>query len=563
MTTVSSTSSSSTTVTTASSYASTDVTSVDWDGLIEELYNAKLAKADTYETKITTNEAKISAYEEAASLLTDLQDASDALRAATDSSGSDSDVFLTRTAYLTGVGGVTASDVVSVTADSGADTGTYSLTVQQLATAQKVASTSQTSSTTDLSLSGSFSIGIDGGTSVDIDVTEDMSLAELASAINEQTSTTGVKATVLKVSSTSYELVLSTSDTGETITVTDTDGVLQSLGVIDEDGAFADEIQASQQAIFTLDGVTVTRSSNTVDDLVDGLTFYLYSTTGDGESVSVEIEQDLSSVKDAVVAFVDAYNAYRDWALTQQETSTGGGASSDAVLFGDSTIRGINQQIASALSFSFDEASLSALGLSYDENNNLEYDEDTLNEVLLSDPELVQTFFSYTFESSSTDLGILYRGSNAPSSFTLDITVDEDGLVTGVTADGVSGLFTISSTGHGITGVEGTVYEGYTFVFTGDESQTVTVTQAAGVAEQIYNLVDVATNSDDGTLVTLVSNLTEKNDDYQDQIDRIEDRAASYKTNLTARYAKLQANISVAQSTLSYLEALLAAKSSD
>jgi len=562
MTTVSSSSTSSTTTTTADSYASTDVSSIDWDGLIEELYNAKLAKADTYTSKISTNEAKITAYEKAETLLSTLQDAADSLRAVTDSSASDTDVFLKRTAYLTGVGGATASSVMSVTADSGADTGTYSLTVQQLATAQKVASASQTSSSSELSLSGSFTIGIEGGTSVSIDVTDDMSLTDIAGAINDQSSTTGVKATVLKVSSSSYELVLSTSDTGETISVGDDDGVLQSLGVIDSDGAFSDEIQASQQAIFTFDGVTVTRSSNTIDDLVDGLSFYLYSTTGTGESVSVEVEQDLSSIKDAVSTFVDAYNAYREWALTQQETATGGGASSDAVLFGDSTIRSINQQLASALSFTFDDTSLSALGLSYDENNELVYDEDALDEVLLSDPDLVQQFFAYTFESSSTDLGILYRGSSAPSKFTLDITVGDDGNISDVTVDGVSGLFTISSTGHGITGVAGTAYEGYTFVFTGDSSQSVTITQASGVAEQMYSLIDAATNSDDGSLVTLVNSLTDKNDDYQDQIDSIEDRAADYKTHLTARYAKLQAKISVAQSTISYLEALLASQSS-
>ncbi|MBP0685650.1 flagellar filament capping protein FliD, partial [Mycobacterium tuberculosis] len=85
----------------------------------------------------------------------------------------------------------------------------------------------------------------------------------------------------------------------------------------------------------------------------------------------------------AIVAFVDAYNAYREWALTQQETATGGGASEDAVLFGDSTIRGINTDIAAALNFDIDETALATLGISFDENNYLEYDEDTLEDVLL------------------------------------------------------------------------------------------------------------------------------------------------------------------------------------
>ena len=546
--------------TTSTDYASTDVSSIDWDGLIEELYQAKLSKADTYETKITDNETKIAAYEEAAALLVTLQDAAEALRAATDSSGSDDDVFNERAAYLTAVGDVDTDSTLSVSAEAGADIGSYSITVQQIATAHKVASASNSSSSTDLSLSGSFTIGVEDGTSVTIDVTEDMSLSDLADAINDESSTSGVKATVLKVSDSSYQLILTSSETGKTITVGDDDGVLQSLGIVDDEGAFTDELQTARDAIFTVDGVSITRSTNDIDDVIDGVSFYLYAATGDGESITVEISQNLADIKTAVTTFVDAYNAYRDWALSQQQVASGGGASEDSVLFGDATIRSINQQIASALTFSLDEASLSAIGLSYDENNYLEYDEDTLDEVLLDDPDLIQQLFAYTFESSSKDVGILYRGTGAPETFELGITVDEDGALSSVTVDGESGLFTVS--GNRIKGVEGTAYEGFTLVFTGSTAQTVTITQASGIAEQIYNLVDNATNSDDGTMTTIVTNLTEKNDEYQDQIDDITSRAETYRDNLTARYARLQASISTAQSMLDYLEALLDSKSS-
>ena len=558
-TTASSTSTSSS-GSTSTNYASTDTSSIDWDGLVEELYQAKLAKADTYETKITNNETKIAAYQGAASLLSTLQDTASALRVATDSSGGSDDVFNERTAYLTSVGNVDTDSTLSVSAEAGAETGSYSITVKQLAMAHKVASSSYASSSSDLSLSGSIKLGVEGGTAVTIDVTEDMSLSEIATAINKQNATSGIKATVLKVSDSSYELILTTSETGQTISVGDPDGVLQSLGVIDEEGAFADELQAAQNAIFTVDGVTITRSTNDISDVIDGVTFYLYSTTTDNQSITVEIGQNLSDIKSAVVAFVDAYNAYREWAISQQQVATGGGASADSVLFGDASIRSINQQVASALNFSLDEASISAIGLSFDENNYLEYDEDTLDDILLEDPERVQQLFGYTFESSSSDVGVLYRGTSAPSTFQLDITVDESGALSSVTVNGESGLFTVS--GSRIKGVAGTAYEGYTLVFTGSTSQTVTINQASGIAEQIYNLVDSSINSGDGTLTTIVTNLTEKNDDYQDQIDTITSRAETYRDNLTTRYARLQASISTAQSTLAYLQALLDAKSS-
>lgn len=570
MTSITSTSSSSTSSTTATStsssgttsYASTDVSSIDWDGLIEELYEAKLAAADTYQDKIDTNEAKISAYEDAEDLLSTLQDAAEALRAPTGTIDIADDVFLERSAYLTAVGDVDTDSTLGVTAESEATTGTYSLTIQQLATAQKVASGDMTSKSDDLGYSGSFDIGIDGGDSVTITVDETMSLADIAEAINDESDSTGVQATVLKVTDSSYQLILSTTDTGETISVTDTDGLLGSsgLGLLDDNGDFADELQASQDAIFTIDGVTLTRSSNEVDDAIDGLSLYLYATTGDGESITVEIEQNLSDIKDAITTFIDAYNAYREWALTQQETSTSGGAADDAVLFGDSTIRGINNSIASALNFSLDETSLATLGITFDENNYLEYDEDTLDSLLLSDPDAIEALFSYGFDSSSSDLQLLSRSNEVTGTYTLDFTVDSDGNVTSVSVDGDDSLFTIN--GSLITGADGSDFEGLSLVYTGDSSEEITLTLTAGIAEKIYNVADAAIDSDDGTLVNLVDSLTDKDDDYQDQIDDITDRAETYKDNLTTRYATLQAKISVAQSTLDYLQALLDSQNS-
>lgn len=547
----------------ASSYASSDVSSIDWSGLIDELYAAKLSATTAYEDKISVNELKISAYNEADDLLVTLRSAASTLRAVTDSTASDADVFLGRSAYLTGTGGATASSVVTASVASGTALGSYALTVSQLATSHKVASGDFSSSTSALGLSGSFSIGVAGGEAAAVALTEDMSLAEVAATINQASAASGVRASVLKVSDTSYQLVLSTLDTGQTMTVADGGGVLAGLGVVDDSGAFADELQAGRQAIFTIDGVTITRASNEVDDVVDGVTLYLVGTTGEGQAVDVEIDQDLSQIKSAVVTFVDAYNAYRAWALSQQETASGGGASGDAVLFGDSTIRGINQQIASALAFSLDDVSMSSIGLSFDGNNYLDYDETTLNSVLNGNVDVVRQLFSYSYESSSSDLGILYRGSGAPSTFTLNIAMGTDGKISGVTVDGLSGLFTVTATGHGLKGVAGTAYEGYTFVFSGDSSQTVTVTQSAGIAEQIFNVAKNAADSSSGSIHTVLSNLTEKNGDYQDQIERITDKADTYKTNMTARYARIQANIIKAQAMLSYLNALMDAQANN
>ncbi|MDR3374055.1 MAG: flagellar filament capping protein FliD [Ancalomicrobiaceae bacterium] len=543
-----------------SKYASTSATSVDWTGLIEAAYEDKLSSEDSYKTKVSTNETKLSAYAEGQSLLSTLKDAANALRAPSSALDQTKDVFNSRSATLTASGSVDTSSTVAVTASSGAATGTHSLTISQLAQSQKVASSSYTSSTTDLSLSGSVTLGSSTGKTANIAITTSMSLADIAGAINDQTSTTGVQASILKVSDSSSELVLSTSDTGATMSVTDTDGIFKSLGLVGSDGSFSNVLQTSQDAKFAVDGVSMTRSSNDVTDAIDGVTMNLYATTGTNASVTIKVAQDTSKIETAINTFTTAYNSYRDWALTQQQTGSDGTASSDSPLFGDSTVANINSNLMTGLNFSVDDTSLASLGITYDSSNKLVVDSTTLESALSSDADKVQSLFTYQLGATSSDLRQLGRGTDAPASFTLDFSTDSSGSLTGVSVGGDDTLFTID--GSVVNGKKGTAYEGYSFVFTGTSSESITVNQTYGIGEQLYNLTDAAANTTSGSLQTLQDELKTQDSDYQTQITNIESRAQTYKDGLTSRYAKIQGSISTASSTLDYLTALLDQKKS-
>lgn len=549
-------------VTTSTSSTSTTSASVstDWDSLIEEAVQAKLSKADSIETRISSNEAKISAYAEMQSLLQGVADAANALRAPTGTLARADDVFRDRASYLTANGDVDASTTVSVTADSGADVAIYDLVVLQVAKSHKVTSDPLSSKSDDLGHSGVFSLQVDGGTSVDITIDEDMSLAEIATAINDRKSTSGVQAAVLQVGSGEYKLVLTATDTGKSITATAVSGddVLAGLGIVDADGAFQNEVQAAQDAVIELDGVRITRDSNEISDVVDGVTFYVYNTTPTDTSITVEIESDLGAVKEAIQALVDAYNAYRKWALTQQATTTSGTASDDAVLFGDGTLRNINRSIASVLSTTVDKLSLANVGVTYDSSNNLTLDEDALDAALLEDLDGIQALFAFDLTTSSSDLMLLSRGSGAPSSFTLDVEVDGSGNVTSASVGGNSALFTISGTR--IIGATGTAYEGFTFVFVGSSDQSIGITTSYGLAELLYSTSNTAASTTSGTLQSLIDSLEDRNVELAAKVSTIETRAEEYRTKLETRYANYQATISQAQSLLAYLEAILAAE---
>src|SRR3546814_8132209 len=77
----------------------------------------------------------------------------------------------------------------------------YEIIVEQLAQAHKVSGTALADISTDLGLTETLTIGLDGGTTATVDVTADMSASDVVYAINAVSSTTGARASAVKVRS--------------------------------------------------------------------------------------------------------------------------------------------------------------------------------------------------------------------------------------------------------------------------------------------------------------------------------------------------------------------------
>lgn len=539
MTTVSSTTSSTAANTGYSALSSSaSGTGIDYATLIEAKVNARLAKADRIDAKITANEAKITAYTDLQDKLQAVNTALDGLRNRTVSTGASSNLFSRRTAY------VGNDDVFSATVDDNTEVGTYSVVVQQLATKHKIAADSAGSKTSALGYSGSFTLQAADGSAVTISMDSDDSLTDLHDAINANKSTSGVTASIMQVSDGSYQLILTSNNTGQSISLTDGgSGVLSSLGLTDSDGAIKNELIAVQSAIVQIDGVTITRSSNTIGDAIEGVTLNLYSASPD-TAVSMEVSTDLSSIKSAITSFVDAYNEYRDFVLTQQATTSNGTASSDATLFSDSLLRQIVRSVNSALNTSVTTdsgtvLSLASLGISFNSKNELELDEDTLNSILSTDVDAVKQLLGLNMTSSSSQMSLLrYTSSASALSFSLDIVRGDDGTLTSASVNGDISLFTVS--GNRIVGATGTAYEGIVLVYTGS-SGSVDIDFSRGLADNLFGVIDDASATYGSDLATAISDLETRDTELESRSTDIKTKAETYRSTLTAYYARLEA----------------------
>ena len=537
----------------------TTSTSVDWSALITAAVNAKLTAATTISTSITNNEAKISAYQTLQTDLSTLSSGLSSLATAVVNSLA-TNAFATRAATISSSGDVSASSALSMSVSNGAATGDHTLTISQVATAQKVVGTSQSSQTSALGYSGTFSLGLGSGSTADVTVTSTMSMQDVVDAINAQTSTTNVQASIVQVSSGSYEMVLSGTEDAADISYSSTSGddILNELGVTDSTGAFADVLQTSQAAEFSLDGISMTRDTNDITDVLTGVTFNLLQATTSGSTINISIEPDTSQITTAIESLVTNYNTFRDAVIAQQATASDGTADSSAVLFGDGTMRDIMDSLQNALNSTVGGLTMADLGLSFNEKNELELDTSTLSNVLSTNLSGVTTLLSAQTKTSSSQLSVVNTGTS-PQSFTLDLTVDSSGNLSSASVGGDSSLFTVSGTT--ILGAAGTAYAGMAFTYSGSTSQSITVTSTSGIATQLYQLSKTY-SSTSGSLQTLITNLTDRDNDLQQKVDDIESAASAYQTQLQTQYANYQAAITSANNTLTYLKALLNSSSS-
>lgn len=547
------------------SYITSTASGLDTDALIEAAVEQKTARADTIDAKVTANEAKIAAYEELQTLVAAVSDAIEGLALPAYSSLGSENSFDSRSASLSSSSGDTVSGL-AVDVTSEAITGDYEIEVVQLAQAMKV-SASSGSSTDAIGVEGVLSLGVEDGEAVEITVTSTMTLSDLAKAINAQSDTTGVQASLITLDSSTVQLVLSATDTNQTIVVSSVSGddVAQTIGLTDETGAFVNILREAQPSIITVDGATVTRDTNELTDVIEGISLSL-SGISDG-AVTLTVSTDSSAVKTAITDFVDAYNALKQYILDQSAVSSDGGADEDAVLFADSVMRMLNSTLQTLINSGSDAASdeitmFSDMGITWTSDGLLELsDETALNDAILSNLDALESFFETDFSTSDSNLKLLANDTTSSLEFTLTIVTDETGAITSAAADGDASAFTVS--GSRLIGAEGTIYEGLSFTLSPATAGDISVSIQQGFANLLTQTLTQFDDSSTSLIQERIDSLTDLNTDLSDRADKIREDAETYRTKLVAKYANMEAELEAARLLQEQIEAILGSSDDD
>jgi flagellar hook-associated protein 2 len=546
----------------STSYVTGTASGLDTESLITAAVAKYAERADSLDAKVTANKTKIAAYQQLQTLINALSTSMSKLasQAYSTVSGGATD-FQTKTVSLTASDSSTASNYLTATASSDAVASSYALTIDQLAKSQTVAS-SGFSQSDALGYAGVISLGAADGTAQDVTVTADMSLSDIASAVNNVSSTTGVSASLVKNSDGNYRLVLSADDTNQAITATAVSGddVLNSFGLTDSSGAFANELQAAQPALVTIDGAQVSSDTNEVSDAVSGLTLSLTNTTPTNTSLTLAVKADTSAVTTDIGNFITAYNSLRSYVSQNQTVGSDGTVdSSTAPLFADSLLTGASQMLDSLIATASASAtgsygSLADLGVTLDSSNNLQSDATTLATALSGGLSQVASMFQSSFTTSDSALKLLANSSTGSFDFTLDVTVDANGDPTAASVNGDASAFTVQ--GARIVGASDGPYAGLSFALHTTADSSIQVSIKPGLANQIVNFAAMYGGAS-GFLQQQIATLTSQDDTWTSQSSQIRSDATSYQTSLINKYATMEQEVSAAQLVQAQIKAIL------
>lgn len=276
------------------------------------------------------------------------------------------------------------ADHASIAASAEASDASHTLRVASTARGQVVTSRTFASDAAGVLGAGSVQIAGASGDPVTVSWTAADSLSAIARRINDAGG--AATASVLHDGST-YRLIATARATGTAAAPVFTDGG-DGLGW----SQAGNVTLSARDAVFTFDGVTLTRGTNVVADALPGVTLTLTAAHTSGQpDTLLTVAADRDAIRAKVQTLVDTWNGI-DQALDVQLGYNGTTKGGDT-LFGDSTLRQLQGALGRLATDSHGDKSLAALGVKIDTGGRLSLDAAKFDAALTSDPAAVEALF--------------------------------------------------------------------------------------------------------------------------------------------------------------------------
>ena len=301
-------------------------------------------------------------------------------------------------------------------------------------------------------------------------------------------------------------------------------------------------------ASFTVDGIAMTRSTNTISDLFNGYTLELEATSS--SAINISSTQNLDNITALLSNFIDAYNAiYSN--ITEMSGAAFSEDESTGPLAGDSLARSIQRELRSYTTKSLSgyeggPYSMSLLGVQTNRDGSLTLNTSVLKNSFAVAPKIVDAIFKNQLISDNAEVEVTSIGTDTkPGSYAISKT-GSDYFIDGVQMTANGTLYTSGS---------------------GDSNGMVMNIASSDVSSaNIYYGKSLMTKIDaslsnflefNGDINNRISNLTDKLSDFKDQKTNLDKRMATLTDRYALQFSSMEQSIAGLKETGNYLDQML------
>jgi len=296
--------------------------------------------------------------------------------------------------------------------------------------------------------------------------------------------------------------------------------------------------QAASDASVTVDGITYSRSTNAISDIIPGVSLNLES-LGSG---TLNITTDNTAITGNIQDFVDAFNELTGFIDEQTEFNPETFAT--GILFGNSSVQNLEstlrriatgQVTGTGGTFDF----LSQIGITTQDDGKLALDEVKLDAALTTDLNSVVSLF--TSSGSATDANVTFVGfTDNTVAGTYDVQVV--GGIPQLSPAGAGTFVDAVNNGTFFTGAVGTDAEGLSFSLASlADGSYGTISLSVGVIPRLNQEISLLLDSSQqGPLTSELDSITESIDDLNETLLRMDDRLELFERNIRQKFVNLE-----------------------
>ena len=380
------------------------------------------------------------------------------------------------------------------------------------------------------------------------------SVQGLVNAIN---AVTGAEATLVDTTGSGGLALVIKSDTGTSnaFSLSSSDGLsaFSTSGMNSSSTPITLSVAASD-AVFKVDGLTVTRSGNTITDIFDGYTLDINSTSSGTFNIQSSVSP--TDARDRMQQFVDSINDVKTYLLT--ETKRGIDGADDGSLVGDVAANQVLRELNAIttreiVGYSANSHYLSNLGVQTERDGSISLNLEKFNAAIAANPDLINIVFGSIYSTNSDVLKLSGPKNFPPVAGSYNFSYTSGGSAT-LNGETISPLLN-SSNNKVFTGKSGDT-KNLSVELLSDITTSATVRYGESLIEKLQKYVSDITSST-GVIKTRTTALNTELQGYDDEQSDLESKITSLTAAYNEKFGAMETLVTQLNKTGEYLTSLM------